>query len=311
MLISLSVVLVGIWQYQNISDWLALRNYTPPQRIVDLADKTTMNDDMRRLFYINHPELDGKAAFNAHCREGGEQTIVLGCFIDSGGIFLLDVQDKRLNGVIEVTSAHEALHAAYDRLSSDERAQVDSMTEQAFANLGDQRVKDVIEQYRKKDASVVSNELHSILGTEVEKLPPELEAYYSQYFEDRSKIVDYLKQYEGAFAEIKNQVGAYDRQLGSLKSSIEANESSLEARNQEIIQERARLDELLSAKKVDEYNNAVPGFNQLVQNYNSLIATTKDLIDRYNSLVEKRNQAATTEQELVQALDSSQLPPAQ
>jgi hypothetical protein len=33
------------------------------------------------------------------------------------------------------------------------------------------------------------DEAHSLLGTEYEDLPTELEQYYSQYFSDRSKVV--------------------------------------------------------------------------------------------------------------------------
>src|SRR6185295_11567695 len=102
-----------------------------------------MTPDTRRLFYVYHPVLEDKQAFNSHCTDS-EKTIVLGCYISRTGIYLYDVTDSRLNGVEQVTAAHETLHAAYERLSSSERKRVDGLTAQAFAQVTDQRIKDTI-----------------------------------------------------------------------------------------------------------------------------------------------------------------------
>lgn len=309
LLVSLSAVAVVLWQYQNIADWAALRNYVPPQKVVQLADSTTMNDNIRRLFYVNHPSLDDKATFNSHCK-GGEQTIVLGCYIENRGIYLLDVTDKRLNGVIEVTSAHEALHVAYDRLGKQEKVKVDQQINEAYAGVNDERIKSTVESYRKAGADV-TNELHSILGTEVENLPAGLETYYAKYFSNRKKIVGYSKQYEQAFVDLKSEVERDDKQLSSLKNQIESNQSRLDADGVSIDSERKRMDGLLSARRVEEYNNSVAGFNQMVSEYNALVARTKKLISQYNDLVEKRNATATEQQQLYEAIDSNKLSPKQ
>jgi uncharacterized protein YukE len=308
LMIVLAIIVVGIWKHQAIQDWWALRNYTPPTRVVKLADETTMLADTRKLFYINHPSLDEKIAFNGHCRAGDrtvEQSIVLGCYIGNKGIFLLDVNDPRLNGVVEVTAAHETLHAAYERLSAKEKARVDSMTNSFFAGLSDERIKATVESYRKKDASVVPNELHSILGTEVENLPPELETYYAQYFGNRKQIVAFSKQYEQAFVERRTQVEQYDKQLNALKNQISANQAALEQQSAQLDADRRRLDDLLTRNQTAAYNAAVPDFNQQVNQYNVLVQQTRQMVNQYNDLVEKRNALATQEQELIQAIDSN------
>jgi len=299
-------LLFGVLNYQKILDDLALRNYTAPERIAKLADDTTMNAKTRRLFYVNHPELNDKSTFNGHCRTT-EQSIVLGCYVERQGIFLLDVSDPRLSGVVEVTAAHEVLHAAYDRLGKTEKARVDKLTTEFFATLADERIKTTVENYRKKDANIVPNELHSILGSEVLALSPELEDYYAQYFTDRKKIVAYSKQYEQTFINLKDQVSSYDDQLARLKETIEGNEQLIDARNNDLAAERRRLDNLLAGNQADAYNDAVPGFNQMVGEYNALIVQTRGLITRYNKLVEERNSVVTQEQELVEAIDSSRL----
>ena len=292
---------------QDIRDWYALRGYEPPARVVQLADKTTMTPDTRRVFYVNHPQISDKRDFRAHC-EIKEQSIVLGCYISNRGIFVLEVEDKRLDGVVEVTAAHEVLHAAYDRLSSSEKTRVDKMTNSFFKTIKDQRILDTVENYRKKDASVVPNELHSILATEVKELPADLEEYYGQYFADRQQIVEFSQQYEQAFIRLENKVESIDGQLDSLKNQIESNKASFNQKEAELNQRRTELDRLLANNQVDEYNAKVGEFNELVGSYNRLINSTKQLVSRYNQLVEERNSLVTAEQELKDAIDSSSIP---
>ena len=79
-----------------------------------------MTDKGRNLFYVYDPQLLDKDGFNTQCTIE-EQSIVLGCY-DGSGIYLYDISDVRLEGVEEVTSAHEMLHAAYGRLSAKEKS---------------------------------------------------------------------------------------------------------------------------------------------------------------------------------------------
>lgn len=309
--IVLVVLIAGIYTVstnaQNIMDWFALRNYSPPQRVVKLADDTSMNPDTRRIFYVNHPQLSQKAEFRTHCK-AKEQSIVLGCYINTDGIFLLDVEDPRLEGVVEVTAAHEVLHAVYDRLGSNEQKRVDKMTADFFKTVKDERIIKTVENYRKNDASIVPGELHSILATEVMDLSAELETYYGQYFSNRKQIVSFSQQYEQTFIELEERVDSLGRQLESIKQQLDSNQAELSRRNAEIDQRRQELDRLLAANKVDEYNSQVEIFNQMVSSYNSLINASRQLASQYNKLVEERNSLVTTEQELQEALDSNIIP---
>ncbi len=304
------ILVIGLGAYalanfQAISDYLRLRNYDPPNRIEELADKTTMRDDTRRVFYVNHPKLSDKAEFNQECRTT-EQSIILGCYVAGRGIFLLDVQEPKLNGVIEVTAAHEVLHAHYERLSSSEREKVDRMTADFFENnVTNQRIIDTVENYRKKDPNIVPNELHSILATEVKNLSPKLEEYYKQYFDDRIKIVGFSEQYEQAFLELERQAESIEARLNALKTQIDANRSQIDALSAELNQEKARLDSLLRNDQVEEYNNSVDDFNRRVSSYNSLINQTRQLINQYNDLVAQQHSLVLQQQELNQAIDSS------
>lgn len=297
-----------LFNFQAVSDYLRLRNYSPPSAIVKLADETTMKDSTRRVFYINHPQLDDKAEFNTRCRTD-EKSIILGCYISNRGIYLLDVTEPKLDGVIEVTAAHETLHAEYDRLSDSEKSKVDKMTSSFFSTLKDERIKQTIENYRKNDPSVVPNELHSILGTEVKDLSPELEKYYSKYFSDRKKIVSYSANYEKSFIELENKANQIESQLSTYKSQIDANRARIDAMAVELSDKRSHLDSLLAQNKTDEYNQAVSDYNDSVSSYNSLINQTKQLINQYNELVKQYHKLALQQRELNEAIDSNSLQP--
>ena len=299
------LVLLGIgWlKRYDLYDWWRLRNYQPPARIEQLAKETTMTDEGRRLFYVHHPQLNDATTFNQNCTVN-EQSIILGCYVANGGIFIFDVDDPRLAGVQEVTAAHEMLHASYDRLSASERQHIDKLTAQVFEQLTDQRIKETLSAYRDRDESIVPNELHSILATEVVELPSELEDYYSRYFHNRQAVVAFSKAYEAAFQERKNKVADYDRQLQSIKREIDSKEATLAELGSEITSERQRLDALLAARRYEEYNAGVPPFNAQVDSYNRLVNQIRSLIDRYNQLVAERNAIALEENELIKAIDS-------
>ncbi len=287
----------------EIYDWWRLRGYTPPAEIQALATNTTMNSATTNVFYANHPSIESSEQFVNNCTQA-EHTIVLGCYVNGRGIYLYNVTDPRLDGIKEVTAAHELLHAEYDRLSSADKKKVDAMTAEAFSKVTDQRIRDTVEQYRKADPSVVPNELHSILGSEVRNLTPELEAHYSKYFANRSKIVDYSDKYESEFNSRQNQVKTYDQQLSAMKTQIDQNQAKLSQQESELQSERAQLNQLLANKNYSEYNAGVNSFNAKVASYNSLAKSTTALIAEYNDIVKKRNELALEVNDLAKAIDS-------
>lgn len=306
LLVSLAVLMVVGFAYlqkQPILDWARLRNYQPPAEIVALADQTTMTDKSRHLFYVNHPQLEDKTAFNQHC-PNLEKTYVLGCYVGvSRGIYLYDVQDERLHGVEEVTAAHEMLHVAYERLSGKDKQRINRLLEEAYAEVTDTRLRANIDSYQQAGADV-ANELHSILGTEVRSLPPELEDYYAQYFTERIKVVSFLDSYVGEIISRKQQVADYDTQLEQLKQQINISQTTLGSLDSQINTARARLEADRAANNIEAYNAAIPGYQALVRRYNGLVVETRTVISQYNKIVEDRNKIAVEEEDLGKALDS-------
>lgn len=283
----------GFVKRQEIYDWWRLRDYTPPAEIVRLADDTTMKDYGRRLFYVYKPELNDRFQFNQNCTHT-EETIVLGCYISGVGIYLFDIDDPRLEGVEQVTAAHEMLHVAYERLSPTEKERIDKLTADTLQSLNNQRIIKTIENYRSRDSSVVPNELHSILATEVRDLPEELEEYYRRYFSNRLKIVEFSEQYESILTERKTRAVTLESQITGLKADIEIIES-------ELSNKRSQLN---SARQNVRTQQQVREYNQQVESYNANIRQLNNLIARHNKLVEEYKRNAFETQELYEAIDS-------
>lgn len=299
-----------IFRY-DIQDWIKLRGYRPEAAIIQIADRTTMQDDSRRVFYVNRPVIADPKTFNEHCRDN-EFSIVLGCYLPGQrGIYILDVNDERLSGIKEVTAAHELLHAVYERLSSKEQKRVDDLTSQVYASLKNDRVRNTIESYRKQDPSIVPNELHSILGTEIRNLPDALEDYYRQYFEDRQRIVAMSEQYEHAFIERRNIIRDYDEQLQDLRTEIENLSTKLHADNDELLNMRNQMDQYRTNNNVQQYNALVPVYNSKVNTFNREADHLSSLIARYNGIVQERNSVVSEEAELIEAIDSREVVPDQ
>lgn len=306
---SVALIVVAFVQRDPLLDWLVLRGYQPSVQIVAFAERTAMTDRAKRYLYINKPMLDGRDAFNEHCKNDKEHTVILGCFFgDRQGIFIYNVTDYELDGVREVTTAHEMLHQAYDRLLSKERMRIDQLVTDFSKTITDEEILSQIETYRKSDIDALPNEMHSLFGTQVAKLPAELEAYYEQYFTDRTKVVTLYDKYQAAFTSRKKQIKEYDKQLAALKIDIDTREAQLRQLNSSLDAQRTQMDAKLRAGDTAGYNRMVASYNAQVGAYNSGYDILKAKIDSYNMIVDKRNAIADQEEALQRSMSSKSLP---
>jgi hypothetical protein len=289
-------------QRYSIYDWWVLRSYDAPADIQTLANNSSMSDYGARLFYINTPELLDGSQFNSSCTHT-EETIVLGCYTGKD-IYIYNVDKPELSGIKEVTAAHEMLHAAYQRLNPSERERVNSLLLNMYQKIQNPRIIKLVKTYEQQDPSIVPNELHSILGTEVELLDQELEDYYKKYFIDRKAVVNYSKQYEAVFDSIKNEIDRLYGELSLRKTEIQNREASLEIQKTEIDSISIQMQGYQSSGNISAYNNLVPKYNNLVNSYNTSISELRTLIDEYNELVGKYNSQTVIQKELINSIDS-------
>jgi hypothetical protein len=299
--------LIGVTQRQAIHDWLKLYGYQPPASVVQLSNDITLTDKARKVFYVNHPAIEDSQTFNTACKNRDQHTSVLGCYhpVDHG-IFVFHVADQRLAGVDQVTAAHEMLHAAYDRLSTGDRKRVDAMLQDFYANgLQDDRIKSIIAVYQKTEPNDVVNEMHSIFGTECSQLPPDLEAYYTQYFVNRTKVAKYASDYQDEFSSRQTLVSDYDTRLKTMKQQLDDSIAELASEEAEISSLKAQMDRETNANDIDAYNADVPVYNAKIDTYNALVVSTKSLMSIYNQTVVTRNQLALQVNDLAHSIDST------
>lgn len=307
--ISLGLACTVFWQHQNIIDWWKLYGYSPSVQVKQIRNEIGLTSLGERLFYVNDPRLLNAQVFSTKCPEGAEKTVVLGCYEGGDrGIYLYNVTDERLDGVIETTAAHEMLHAAYDRLPNGDRKYVDGLLLYFYENgLNDGRISETINAYKKSEPKEILNEMHSIFGTEVESLPVELERYYGKYFTDRKAVVRMAARYQNEFTSRRDQAEVYDNQLSSIKAQIDGNQLDLASSLNEIEIEYATMKKLKGSGETSSYNQLVDGYNSKVRSYNNLLSDTRSLIEEYNLIVNKRNALALEARELTQAMSSEPL----
>jgi hypothetical protein len=305
-IVLLLIVGVLFGQRRAIQDYIRLYDYHPSGVVNEFSRDDTMTASARHVFYVNHPTVQDRPSFNSSCKSYNEQTIVLGCYHpDQAGIYVFSVNDSRLQGVEQVTAAHEMLHAAYDRLSRSQRNNIDAMLEDYYKHdLHDPRILQTIASYKKTEPSDVVNEMHSVFGTEAPNLPAPLEAYYKRYFVDRAKVVAYADSYQAEFTSREATVSQDDQTLKTYKSQIDANQQSLTSQRASLQTRQSTMTTARDSGDTATYNAQVPQYNSQVAAYNQLVDQTSNLITSYNQLVAARNALAVEVNQLAQAISS-------
>lgn len=304
-LLVIALLVGALIHRQLIRDFIVVHTTTLDSKSSTLKEKLDLTEKGDFLYKASQPKVQPAGEFNNSCKNvAHEHSIVLGCYT-AQQIYIYDVNDERLDGVKEVTAAHELLHAVYERLPREERQSLNMQLTAVADTIENQRFKDTITEYRRTEPGQVENELHSILGTEIEVLPAELEEHYKKYFTNRTQIVSYAKQYEDAFTSLDQEISDYDQQLARLEQQKEQLEDSLANQQRSIEAEQDRLNALRSSDDRSAYNAAVPAYNAQIEDYNNSVAKLKQLVNEYNQIVVKRNALAATQNDLVKQLDSS------
>ena len=266
------------WFGPQLLDEFRAQQYTPSSHISAIEQRVTLTSAGRRIFYATSPEVQDSGQFNGSCHSVERTTAILGCYYRDR-IYLYNVQNSELDGALDVTAAHELLHAAYARLSTFEQHKVDGLVRAAYQKVKNEpTLKRLMEYYKQAEPGAEINELHSILGTTIANLDSELERYYARYFTNRASIVTLNQRYTQVFSEL-------DQQATSLRAKISAEESSLKT-------------------ETDAYQNELNQLNSDIQSFNQravsgdfssqeFYATRSALSGRVASLNSQQNQLNT------------------
>jgi hypothetical protein len=209
---------------QYIVDQVAVWSFDESPTIASYVERSRMSDRGEFLFLASRPTIADPARFGGMCGKSEDGTGILGCYIPGeGAIVLFDVADERLDGIEEVVASHEMLHAAWHRLGAGERAELAGLLETEAATLSSNP--DFVERmelYARIEPGERTDELHSIIGTEVADLPPALESYYARYFSDRAALVGLHTTSNAVFVQLASRAEAVSAELDALRTSIEA-----------------------------------------------------------------------------------------
>jgi soluble cytochrome b562 len=276
-----SVLAVANKQY--IIDQFTVWNFASSPALDSYIDRSTMTDHGAFLFKASQPSIEGAEQFNQVCSTHEEGTGVLGCYTPSTKLItLFDVTDDQLDGLEDVVAAHEMLHAAWDRLSKEAKAALTPQLEAEATKLsGDKEFADTMAFYARAEPGQRLNELHSIIGTEVAGLSPELESYYAQYFTDRAALVGLHEKSNAVFVKLQQQTADLVSEIDALREQIDADYADYNS-------------------GYDQLNNDIDAFNakandgsfdtqeQFDQERSALIYRQQRLDDLYSS-IERRN----------------------
>jgi chaperonin cofactor prefoldin len=309
--ISVAAALLLLINRQVVLDQVSVWQYQPSAEITQLADNSGMSNTGKFYFYASHPAVQAAQDFNKNCGKQETSTAILGCY-NGQNIYIYNVTDARLNGIKETTAAHEMLHVAYARLSDGEKQSVDTMLEAEYNKLKDN--KDFAERmsfYARTEPGQRDNELHSVIGTEVGLLSPDLEHYYSKYFADRSKVVAEHDQYASVFAQLQAQSDTLSAQLTQLGNTIQQQtqdyNAAVTALNSDItsFNQQANSGGFTSKEAFDTERAS------LVARANSLDSLRQQInteIAQYNTLRDQLANVASQSEALNQSINSSLAP---
>ena len=221
-MLSVCIAFILFTHKQYILDQISVWQYTPSGEIEKLTERSDMSSGGVFYFYASHPSIDSADVFNKQCTRKEESIAVLGCF-DGRTISIYNITNDRLDGIKEVTAAHEMLHAAYGRLDDDTKKKLNILLETEYAKLKDTpEFSERMAFYARAEPGERDNELHSIIGTEIQSISPELEAHYKAYFKSRSKVIELHASYAAVFSDLQARSKQLAASLTALGTEIEA-----------------------------------------------------------------------------------------
>ncbi len=279
----LVVFFIAIKSAPVVKDSIVAYNYEPSEEVAKLTSRLELTGKGQRIFYATRPSLSATNQAAEKCGGTEKAVATLGCYYNDN-IYIYDVKNKELDGVEEVTASHEILHASYHRLDYTERKRVNSLIEKQLKSLRQDKVfQDRMKVYNDLAWTDKLDEFHSVIGTEVEKISPELEEYYSQYFKNRLAIVAMHKKYSQVFFSLESEAKQLEKSINQLADNIN--------------------------KRVKQYNSDIASLNLSIKDFNrransgyfksqsqfdnertSLVRRSKNLESEYNEIkaLEKR-----------------------
>jgi hypothetical protein len=280
-LVLLAGLIYAALNYQNLLDDYALATFHPTSEMAAIESRLDLTTSARAALYRAQAQVDDKVSFNKDC-DTQPHELELGCYFH-GRIYVLRIDNPSLAPEMDVVTSHELLHAVWANMSSSDRKTLGTELEQEYNQVGSDDLKQRMAGYAQTEPGEQDNELHSILGTEIASLPPELEQHYDKYFTNRQAIVSAHAAYESVFNSRRTE-------LESQLAMIRTEKAQLAVLNKQ-------LETYKDAGQIDVYNSLVPRQNRMVDDINSKIADYRQGVDEYNALSKSLDSQEITDTE--------------
>lgn len=309
-IVSIIILAAAGWLLLNRQyaiDQVTIWGYTPSSNISAINERVNFTDEGRFYFFATQPEVAGDEQFNLDCPRQEVGNPILGCYSNKR-IFIYDITNPKLDGMEEVTAAHEMLHAVWERMDSNEQSKIGALLRLEYQKYADNKdLTERMDYYQRTEPGQFENELHSILATEQANLSPELEKYYSQFFSDRQVVVGLHAKYDTVFKNLKIQSDTLYTELTQLGLDVEARTSAYNAniaqlsRDIESFNARANSSSFSSASQFNNERAALLVRSNQVDSERELISAD---IDAYNVKYAKYQEIASQIEVLNKSIDS-------
>jgi hypothetical protein len=242
--------------FQRLVDQYTVWTFRPSAAVSTLIGSSQLTDEGRFIFLASKPVIESSTTFASSCASNREGSGILGCYLPRDrSIHLFAVTEPRLLGLTDVVAAHEMLHAAWDRLSAAEQQQLVPLLEMEASKLaGNAAFQARLDYYAKNEPGQRDNELHSIIGTEIASISPELETHYAKWIGDRHGLVALQVKTDAVFTDLEKRSAGLSASMNALQNTITDEYASYKSGysqlNADIRQFNARTD-FVSTRQID------------------------------------------------------------
>ncbi len=308
--IIIALVTVAVVNRTLIIDFVRGLGYEPAGEMASIRTSLDLTDYGNFIFNASRPELDEREVFNSHCRDYENEDAILGCY-DFEKIYVYNITEPELDGIRELTAAHELLHAVYARLSEQDKRDLRPALEQVYSNNA-KILSEEIEMYLEDERY---EELYARAGTEIANLPTILESHYAKIFKDQDLIAGYYNKYISLFNQIQRNLDTLSSEINNLENLIKNKTNEYDNRSTALKMATSSFN--TCAETPDCFASEIAFQNrrtELLNEYNALDALYNEidgLVNTYNAKVEAYNSEATHINSLntiINSISSPELP---
>lgn len=305
-------IAAGAYFYGPVAvDAVRASSFHPGAGVTSVNSRINLTARGQQIFYATTPIIEDRDAFNSDCESVERTAAILGCYVRDR-IYLYNIQGNELDGALEVTAAHEMLHAAYARLNIFEQARVNKMINAEYAKIKDEPdIKQEMQYYAQAEPGEELNELHSIIGTTIKDLPTDLEQYYARYFTSRETIVAMNTKYTTVFDEVNQQALVLQEKITSEAAAIKQASSQYNADLTQLNSDIESFNERATSGGFSSqaaFTIAHEALSARIQQMKDRQATLNQQIDTYNADVAEYNKLAVRAKQLNQSINGVEAP---